>query len=141
MPLNKIFFIGTLYSRIIAFLNRVGFTHNEYSLYSNVNTTAFNAWIVALALLQLPPRGIMQTTLRRLAVFYAPDHQLLNVMRVIEPGGPHFARLAPTPIGLVPQNQWALFNPPAQPMQMIFNLPRGVRNSPAARNPANWLTS
>jgi hypothetical protein len=87
---------------------------------------------VALAMLQLPPRGIMQTTLRRLAVFYAPDRQLLNVMRVIVPGGQHFARLAPTPIGLVPQNQWAHFNPPALPMQLIFNLPRGVRNSPAA---------
>jgi hypothetical protein len=92
-------------------------------------------------MLQLLPRGIMQTTLRRLAVFYAPDHLLLNVMRVIVPGGQHFARLAPTPIALVPHNQWALFNPPAQPMQMIFNLPRGVRNSLAARNPANWLTS
>jgi hypothetical protein len=142
MPLNKVsFFIGTLYSRIIAHLNWAGFTHNEYSIYAKVNTTAFIAWTVALTMLQLPPRGIMQTTLRRLAVFYAPQNQLLNVMRVIVPGGQHFARLAPTPIGLVPQNQGAQFNPPARPMQQMLNLPRGVRNSPAAWNPANWLTS
>jgi hypothetical protein len=83
----------------------------------------------------------MQTTLRRLAVFHAPLHATLNVMRLVVPGGLHWARLDQTPIGRVQPQLWGVFHPPARPMQFLQRLLRGTRPSVAAWNPANWIMS
>ncbi len=76
------------------------------------------AWVVAVGMLQVEPSGIMPTTLRRLAVYHAPLRTTLNVMRLIVPGGMHWARLDQTPRGLA-LPRWVLFHPPAQPMQFL----------------------
>ncbi len=138
---HSLFHVGTLYSRVIAYLARANFAHDEYSVCINADTTAMFAWVVAVGMLQLEPSGFMPTTRRRLAVYHAPMRATLNVMRLIVPGGLHWARLDQTPRGLVLPQRWALFHSPALPMQFLQRLPRGTRASAAAWNPANWIMS
>lgn len=94
-------------------------------------------WLDMAELRNVQPYGIMPTSLRGLQIHVIRLPALLDLTDAVHLGGhasPHL--LGPTPASLIPPGV------PAQALPQDWfqqnGLPRHVRDTPAARNPANW---
>ncbi len=111
--------------------------HIPNSGYVRDDSTALDAWLTFMAIVDIPPRGVVQTAARNLFVYRAPHRVLYNGMPLLQPGAALFPRLlGPTPAGLILGPQ--LFAEPPVPLEDKQLVPREVRMSVASRTLHNW---
>jgi hypothetical protein len=93
-----------------------------------------------VGLIHLPPPGRIQTTVSKLQLYRSPHRNLYDAMPLIAPGAVLYPALpGPTPRALLPDDAWQDFQRAPVPLQHPPPLPRGTRNSVAARNAENWV--
>jgi hypothetical protein len=132
--------LGSFYRDVIEHLRLAGYNFQQYSAYVRDNSTAIHAWGVMVAMAHLAPRGRIQTTAHRLLLYRSPNRFAYDVAPLFQPGAALFEALeGPTPRGRVPDQAWGFFVHAPIVLQVLPELPRGTRDSDAARDPANWV--
>lgn len=111
----------------------MGFHKIQYSVYQSNQTTPAATWVALFSLQLTQPVGVWATALEGVQMFHIPFATMITTA-VMQLGGQNApTALAPTPRGLFPANV-----PHIQMLHAPNPLPNFVRNTPAARNGANW---